>query len=746
MSYNYQNFLRPIFPGVRNIQIIDSDGVIKYTVNPFFILSTMVNNNIVKINLKNDKIILLNFNNSSEAKSAINDLQNQIDSLTQRIPIVIEKNVENYVEDYVDKLASIAPSGGTFSINSNLLPGTTSTFNIGSSHYKWKNITLSGTISTDGNISNGGNLYSSGNANIGGNFSLSGTASILGNISTNGNISLDNNLIINGFTISVSDDAVLINKLNIGTQGNPLFVFSDNGHLRITGTNDFYINGFDNILVTSSVFDILSDFVSIDSDDSMQILADTDITLFAGNQLSIAAQSGLITIGNTQGLVYASDYSSGFTNRSLVDKEWVDNLVTSNNTIIPSSGNLYIHGNLLPGTNSQYNLGSSQFEWHTLYVGSQSLVIGGVTISSADGSIIVNSINLGTENNPLILTASGSSIFINNSVISGGGTGSGPQGPTGPGGGAQGPQGPTGLDGTNGVQGATGPQGFQGNVGPVGAAGLNWQGLWNSGNLYNLNDSVGYASASWFCIATVSTPGPTPSVGSSNWALLADRGFPGDQGPQGFQGSIGGQGFQGPTGSIGDQGLQGPTGPSAVGVQGATGPQGASGPSGVGTQGPTGPAGSGFQGPTGPTGPTGVQGSTGPQGVTGPTITSFTFSNDIISIILTSVTYSLTLNQFVNLSTNNLSINSFGGIDNRVVEATTTGSLTASRSIYTTYISDLTARAQITNAGNWNNLGAWIGTTVSNVYAGQRHYDDNYLYEAITGNGSTASFIRLIRG
>jgi hypothetical protein len=229
------------------------------------------------------------------------------------------------------------------------------------------------------------------------------------------------------------------------------------------------------------------------------------------------------------------------------------------------------------------------------------------------------------------------------------------------------------------------------------------------------------------------------------------------QGPTGSQGFVGPQGN---VGSVGQTGLQGNTGPQGAagggtGSQGNTGPQGPAG-GGTGSQGNTGPQGTiGNQGTTGPQGiggPTGVQGFTGPQGTiglqgaTGPTITSFTFSNDIISIVLTSVTYSITINQFTNLATNNLTVNSFNGASNRIVEATTTGSLTASRSLYTTYITDATAQSQIVNSTNWTDLGVWIGATVANVYAGQRHYDVNYFYEAVTGNGTNATFIRLLRG
>lgn len=101
MSYNYKYFLKPITTGVRNIQVIDGDGVIKYTLNPFFIVNSHITANTVKINLKNDKFILLDFNNSDEAKSAIGDLQSQIDILTQEVPFVVDKNIENFIVDYV---------------------------------------------------------------------------------------------------------------------------------------------------------------------------------------------------------------------------------------------------------------------------------------------------------------------------------------------------------------------------------------------------------------------------------------------------------------------------------------------------------------------------------------------------------------------------------------------------------------------------------------------------------------------
>jgi hypothetical protein len=110
MSYNYNNFLRQISPGDRNIQVLDSTGVVKYTINPFSIINVMVSNNLIKINLKNDKTIILDFYSAVQAKSAIVQLQGHIDTLSQNVPFLIDKNIENYINDKISSGAQ-GPQG-----------------------------------------------------------------------------------------------------------------------------------------------------------------------------------------------------------------------------------------------------------------------------------------------------------------------------------------------------------------------------------------------------------------------------------------------------------------------------------------------------------------------------------------------------------------------------------------------------------------------------------------------------------
>jgi hypothetical protein len=113
--------------------------------------------------------------------------------------------------------------------------------------------------------------------------------------------------------------------------------------------NDLIAVGFDYISFTSSVFDTVSDFISFDSSDGAQVIASNDITISAGGVLSLTGDSSLISIGSdasaSQGLVYFTDYSSGFVNRSLVDKEYVDNAVNGIVSVPGPTGTNGTNGN-----------------------------------------------------------------------------------------------------------------------------------------------------------------------------------------------------------------------------------------------------------------------------------------------------------------------------------------------------------------------------------------------------------------
>jgi len=189
------------------------------------------------------------------------------------------------------------------------------------------------------------------------------------------------------------------------------------------------------------------------------------------------------------------------------------------------------------------------------------------------------------------------------------------QGPAG----AQGPAGPTGATGATGSTGPAGPTGATGAAGPTGSAGA-------TGATGTFSYASDYAAATTytagqvvFCSTACSVDGSSyislgdanqgsdPPTSPAKWALIAQAGATGAQGP------IGATGPQGPAGANGATGPAGATG--ATGATGAAGPQGS-----IGATGPQGPAGAtGAAGPAGPAGTTGPQGSTGATGAQGPT-------------------------------------------------------------------------------------------------------------------------------
>jgi len=133
---------------------------------------------------------------------------------------------------------------------------------------------------------------------------------------------------------------------------------------------------------------------------------------------------------------------------------------------ITSANTATINGDLLPGTDVTYDLGSSTKRWKSLYVSTSTIYIGDFALGVTTSGLI-------TVQNTLDPLAEPTTVI-------------GPQGPQGPSGasvtgatGPQGPQGPTGPSGANGTIGVNGSTGPQGPTGPIG--GTNQQVLYNNG-------------------------------------------------------------------------------------------------------------------------------------------------------------------------------------------------------------------------------------------------------------------------
>ena len=101
MGYSWDNFLKPSSTTDTNIQIMDNNGVVTYTINPYAILNVLVNNNLLKISLKSGKVIIIQFSSINESKLALPRIKALIDSLTSKTPNFITNNVKNYVQSVV---------------------------------------------------------------------------------------------------------------------------------------------------------------------------------------------------------------------------------------------------------------------------------------------------------------------------------------------------------------------------------------------------------------------------------------------------------------------------------------------------------------------------------------------------------------------------------------------------------------------------------------------------------------------
>lgn len=112
MSYSYDNFLKPLTASDKSIKILDNSNIVKYTIDPFSIVNLLVTNNIIKINLRSQKLILIDFNSKNEAILGLSILQQQVDSLKEKVSTQVDREIVNYVQSVFEQV-SIGPTGAT---------------------------------------------------------------------------------------------------------------------------------------------------------------------------------------------------------------------------------------------------------------------------------------------------------------------------------------------------------------------------------------------------------------------------------------------------------------------------------------------------------------------------------------------------------------------------------------------------------------------------------------------------------
>ena len=89
MSYSYNKFLRPLATTDRNILIQDNSLILKYTIDPFSVLNVLANNNLLKINLRGGRLIMIAFSTANESRQALSLFKQRQDILIEKVPLFI---------------------------------------------------------------------------------------------------------------------------------------------------------------------------------------------------------------------------------------------------------------------------------------------------------------------------------------------------------------------------------------------------------------------------------------------------------------------------------------------------------------------------------------------------------------------------------------------------------------------------------------------------------------------------------
>ena len=88
----------------------------------------------------------------------------------------------------------------------------------------------------------------------------------------------------------------------------------------------------------------------------------------------------------------------------------------------------------------------------------------------------------------------------------------------------------------------------------------------------------------------------------------------------------------------------------------------------------------------------------------------------------------------MNIESNKTIGRSLAGTGNRIMQVDEDGLESATEPIITGKLSDVTAIILLTNATNWNSLGAYIGTAITGTFEGQYYSDSIYYFYAYSDN------------
>jgi hypothetical protein len=317
----------------------------------------------------------------------------------------------------------------------------------------------SGTSGTSGDAGTSGTSGTSGDAGTSGTSGTSGTTGTSGTSGTGFttiSTPLDNrvltsdgssnsavaetNLTFDGNTLSVSGDLIVTGSFTVSGQSsvvNTENLYVQDPIILLAGTqtgtptldSGLFINRGSSQTQSFIWDESDKEFALISTDDPSDVIGSVNISGYSNLRVAGLTTSNIkITEGAVDGYFLRSSSSgdgvwtqipgglTGSGTSNYIPKWTSSEQLSSTSSISDSGTSVDFSAELLPISTGTYNLGSPTLEWNKLYVASQSLYIGGVTISSDNDAISVNKINFGSELEPVFLSASGSTILVSNSI------------------------------------------------------------------------------------------------------------------------------------------------------------------------------------------------------------------------------------------------------------------------------------------------------------------------------------------
>jgi hypothetical protein len=121
MIYSWDKFLRPLASGDTTIQVVDNNGNVTYSINPYSIIKVFINQNQVVVGLKGNKNIIIPFSNINESKLALPRIQQMILSLQKNPPLFVNKETEQYVQNFFQKSVGVVSLNGSTESNQSFI-------------------------------------------------------------------------------------------------------------------------------------------------------------------------------------------------------------------------------------------------------------------------------------------------------------------------------------------------------------------------------------------------------------------------------------------------------------------------------------------------------------------------------------------------------------------------------------------------------------------------------------------------